>query len=162
MFDNPTSNDKRLPLIGLVVCLAVFVFASLAAAYLFFFSPSVPAPPLVIEPKVVDFGIVAEGKYEAAFTLKNSSSQPISILHTVGGCSCTTISLRKTLIPPRSAVTVDCTLDTTGKSDSFQSSVIVGYMLGDVSLIDEEMSVKPTYAFVDLRATVEVAETENE
>jgi len=154
MIDNhKISNDKRLPLLGLAICSLVFVLASLAGVYVFF-SPATPIAALIIEPKVFDFGTVSEGQYSTSFTLKNNLRRPISILHAVGSCSCTTVSFRETLIPPGKSVMMTCILDTTGKSGRFQSSLIVGYVLEDVSIIDEETTVKPSYVTIDLRATV--------
>lgn len=154
MEPNNTKSGKRIHFLGLVLCLLVFVLSSSAGVYLFLSAPAVPVPALVVEPKMFDFGVVSEGKYSTTFRLKNTSSQPISVLHVVGGCSCTTLSFREVLIPPHDTVAMECTLDTTGKSETFRSSIMVGYVLGDVSLIDKETTVKPLRTFIDLQATV--------
>jgi hypothetical protein len=154
MTDIPNAkSSSRLPLFGLVCCSLIFVFSSLAGIYIFL-TPAAPVATLVIEPEVFDFGIVTEGQHLASFTLKNTSKQPISILYTVGGCSCTTISLRETLIPPQKTVVMKCTLDTTGMSDTFRGSILIGYVFGDISSINEKTTVEPFHAIVNLQAAV--------
>lgn len=157
MIDNQhTPNRKRRTLFLLIFCLTVFLFSSLTGVYLLFLAPATgTVPALIIEPKEYDFGCVAEGdKYVTSFRLRNTSLHPITILHAVGGCSCTTTSFRETLIPSGKTVVMMCTLDTTGKSDIFRGAIFIGYVLQDISSINDETTVTPLYTVIDLRATV--------
>ena len=70
--------------------------------------PAAPAPqapsaiPLLVDPPVVDFGVVAPGtKHPARFMLRNAGSEPLTIARAQPSCKCTDISdIAGKTIPP--------------------------------------------------------------
>ena len=152
-----SKREKRLPFIGLVLCSLIFVFSSLVGLRILFFTPSAPVEPafaLSVEPTAFDFGVVSKELHSTMFTLKNISEQPISLLYAVASCSCTSISFRETLILPQKTTVMTYNLDATVMSDPFHGSVVIGYVLKDVSSIDSEIIVEPIHTIVSVQATV--------
>lgn len=103
----------------------------------------VVAGPIVAEPGVVDFGLVApRALVEAEITLTNTSDRPVKILVSKPTCQCTTVDMAGKVIPPKGSIQMPM---------SMQTSAAVGIKAAAVSLLFEGVQAPLR---VDLKAEV--------
>ena len=76
-------------------------------------SPGPEQAPLMVQPAVVDFGVVDPGTLlDTVVTLANISNAPLRILNAQPSCTCTTLDLENTVIPARSSIEVPISMQT--------------------------------------------------
>ena len=124
--------------------------------------PAPPAPqapsaiPLLVEPPVVDFGVVAPGsKHPARFVLRNAGSEPLTIARAQPSCKCTDISdIAGKTIPPGGQLELTAALQvpkSPGEKDAKvmitvagKQGMVIAKMVADVT-----QPVRATPAYVD-------------
>ena len=76
-------------------------------------APGAGQAPLMVEPPLVDFGVVDPGTLlDTVVTLANISNAPLRILNAQPSCTCTTLDLDNTVIPARSSIEVPISMQT--------------------------------------------------
>ena len=76
-------------------------------------TPGAEKAPLMVQPPLVDFGVVDPGTLlETVVTLANISDRPLRILNAQPSCTCTTLDLDNTIIPARSSLEVPISMQT--------------------------------------------------
>ncbi len=114
------------------------------------------APPVVVDPAIVDFGKVAPGsRHPATFSVKNLGSAPLTIKSVVPSCKCTDVNvLAGTIIAPGAAATLTATLDvptTPGEKDAKVFLTFEGYPQPVMALLkaDANLPIRALPAYVD-------------
>ena len=75
--------------------------------------PGAGQAPLIVQPALVDFGVVDPGTMlETVVSLANISNGPLRILNAQPSCTCTTLDLDNTVIPARSSIEVPISMQT--------------------------------------------------
>ena len=120
-------------------------------------APQAPSTsPLLVDPPVVDFGVVAPGtKHPARFVLRNAGSEPLTIARAQPSCKCTDISdIAGKTIPPGGQLELTAALQvpkSPGEKDAKvmitvagKQGMVIAKMVADVT-----QPVRATPAYVD-------------
>lgn len=147
---------SAMTVVVLAACLMHAGLQSVSAAV----PPSGPAAPaqvpLMVEPPVVNFGVVAPGtKHPARFVLRNIGSTPLTIERAQPGCKCTDISdIAGKVIAPGGTLELTASLlvpKSPGDKDAKVMITVAGYpglVLANM-VADVTQPVRAAPAFVD-------------
>lgn len=114
------------------------------------------APPIVVEPAIADFGVVEpESSHPGTFTLRNTSSSPLTVVMALPSCKCTTLEKYDgKIIPANGTLEMKATLNapaTPGVKDAKVNVVISGFTKPLVLVLRCEvlLPIKAVEEFVD-------------
>ena len=125
----------------LCLSIAIFVYWDLTRF------PTPLLPPLIAEPAVIDFGeIQGQGIVQGKSSIKNTTKQPIRILHTIISCSCNNVRLKQGELLQGEVTELLVDWDLRGRAGNTTVSLAVVYVLEG----DDMQQVLP----VKLRANV--------
>ena len=130
--------------------------AVVTALALVAFGAAAQAPPVVVDPAIVDFGKVPPGsKHPATFLITNAGPAPLTVKSVVPSCKCTGVNaLAGTVIAPGSSATLLATLDvptTPGEKDAKVFVTFEGYPQPVMALLkaDASLPIRVTPAYLD-------------
>lgn len=112
--------------------------------------------PVVLEPPMIDFGVVAPGtKHPGRFTLRNTGTDPVTVGPVTPSCKCTDISpITGKVIPPGGTLELTAALsvpNTPGDKDAKVYITFAGMrgMLTALMKADVTLPIRATPAYVD-------------
>jgi len=115
------------------------------------------APPIVVMPDPVDWGVVQPGStLEKEVTLTNTSDRSLRIVKAQPSCTCTAVDLAGKIIPPRGSITVPVSMKTNRSVGIKQAVVqmqVEGYpRFAKINLVAENSwGVRSIPAYLPLR-----------
>ena len=118
----------RKPVVfGIQVCLVGCAVLCYATQSLVAVGGSTSAPPLRIEPEVLDFGRVNESEHflELSFTIKNVSNTSVDISNIGSGCGCTAVNLSHRTLKSGEYVSVPVKVNVQKRRGDFEQNVQV-------------------------------------
>jgi hypothetical protein len=141
---------KNLHVLLSLASLTICGICTAVAIYTYLDLPRLP--PLVAEPAIIDFGdIQGQDIVRGTSKIKNTTSQPIQILHVIVSCTCGTVTLKPGELLPRQSTELSAAWDLHGRSGNTSETLAIIYVLDG-----KEQSLA-----VELRANV-VASAETE
>jgi len=119
-----------LTVCGLCVPVAAYTYWDLSQPQLS------PLPPLVAEPSIIDFGdIQGQNVVRGTSIIKNTTEQPIRILHVIVSCTCNDVTLRQGELLPGKTTELSVDWDIRGRMGNTAASLAIVYVLDDIQQI---------------------------
>lgn len=114
---------SRKPIVASIIALSAAACVGIYASFL----PAKHPANLTVLPSTNDFGKTDPGVLACTYKLVNDYDYPITLVGAYKSCSCTNVSLDKTLLQPGQGASLLCTFDVRGHSGPFTAIITVMY-----------------------------------